>query len=97
MLYLLLTTTLLLIIFYGLGNLYQKLLPFYEERISTNIFIGLSITTAIWTLAAFFVPINYIVEIVFSMVGIISFIYFKAIKSFLSFLNDSQSFSISVC
>ncbi len=92
MLYLLLTTTLLLIIFYGLGNLYQKLLPFYEERISTNIFIGLSITTAIWTLAAFFVPINYIVEIVFSIVGIISFIYFKAYQKFFIFFKRQSKF-----
>ncbi|WP_300670045.1 hypothetical protein [Soonwooa sp.] len=92
MLYLLLTTTLLFIITYGLGNLYQKLLPFYEEKISTTILIGLSITAIIWTAIAFFFPINKFVEITFSALGILSFIYFKSYHRCRSFLKRQSRF-----
>lgn len=92
MLYLVLTISLLLIIISGLGKLYQHFVAFHEERISTNILLGISITTGIWTFLAFFVPINFIIEIIFCLLGLGSFIYFKIYKKLIYFFRRQSRF-----
>lgn len=91
MLYLLLTTIMLIVIFQGLGQLYFLLFSFQKEKISLTILAGFTITAGLWSALAFFSPINQVVEIAFSAIGVISFIYFKSYLILYRFFKSKDS------
>lgn len=86
MLYILLSIILLVIINSGLGNLYAKLFNLNLESLSLKILLSVMTTTMIWTILAFIIPLNNIIEIIFSTIGILSFIYFKTYLPYWKFL-----------
>lgn len=86
MLYILLSLLLLIIVNSGLGNLYARLFRLDIESLSLKLLLSIMTTTIIWTILAFIFPLNYILEIIFSIIGISSFIYYKNYLSYWKFL-----------
>lgn len=87
MLYILPSIILLTIINSGLGNLYAKLFKLDLENLSLKLLLSVMVTTIIWTILASLIPLNQTIEIVFSIIGILSFIYFKTYLSYWKFLT----------
>lgn len=82
MLYILLMLIMLLPTLAGLGKLSTIIFKIKEYGLALNMLSGIFFCTTIWTLTAFFFPLNLIVEGITLALGISSFFYFKVYLEF---------------
>jgi len=85
MLIILVTISILLIIIFGNGILVGKILKINSECFSLTSFIGIGCITFSETIIAFFYPLNFYIELIFIIFGIIGFLQFLKIKNYVYF------------
>ena len=96
MLYIVLMLILLLPTLAGLGAIFKNNLKGFPPGIALQIVAGIFITTLIWTLLAFFIPLNIHVETVTLFIGLASFFYFKTYREFWNFISENFILFLSV-
>lgn len=87
MLYILLMLILLLPTLAGIGVIFKNIFGFFSSRISIKIFEGIFLITIIWTVVAFFIPLNFYVELTTLTIGISAFFYYKVYLDFWIFIS----------
>jgi len=85
MLIILVTICILLIIIFGNGVLFGKFLKINSESFSLTSFIGIICITFLETIIAFFYPLNFYIELMFVIIGVVGFIKFLRIKNYVYF------------
>lgn len=85
MLIILVTICILLIIIFGNGVLFGKILKINSESFSLTSFIGIICITFLETIIAFFYPLNFYIELMFIIIGVVGFIQFLRIKNYVYF------------
>ena len=91
MLYILFTVIILLPVLLGFGSIFMKLSGIYKSNISLKILTGIISITTIFTITAFFFPLNVLVEAPILFIGLAAFFYFKEYKSVWNFFAEHQS------
>ncbi len=89
MLYILLMLILLLPTLAGIGVIFKNIFGFFSSGISIKIFEGIFLITIIWTMVAFFIPLNVYVELTTLTIGISAFFYYKVYLDFWIFLSKN--------
>ena len=89
MLYILLILILLLPTLAGIGVIFKNIFGFFSSGISIKIFEGIFLITIIWTVVAFFIPLNVYVELTTLTIGISAFFYYKVYIDFWIFLSTN--------
>ena len=69
----------------------MKLSGIYKSNISLKILTGIISITTIFTITAFFFPLNVLVEAPILFIGLAAFFYFKEYKSVWNFFAEHQS------
>lgn len=90
MLYILFTVIFLLPVLLGFGSIFMKLSGIYKSNISLRILTGIISITTIFTITAFFFPLNVLVEAPILFIGLAAFFYFKEYKSVWNFFAEHQ-------
>ena len=90
MLYILFTVIILLPVLLGFGSIFMKLSGIYKSNISLKILTGIISITTIFTITAFFFPLNVLVEAPILFIGLAAFFYFKEYKSVWNFFAEHQ-------
>lgn len=90
MLYILFTVIFLLPVLLGFGSIFMKLSGIYKSNISLKILTGIISITTIFTITAFFFPLNVLVEALILFIGLAAFFYFKEYKSVWNFFSEHQ-------
>ena len=90
MLYILFTVIFLLPVLLGFGSIFMKLSGIYKSNISLKILTGIISITTIFTITAFFFPLNVLVEAPILFIGLVAFFYFKDYKSVWNFFSGHQ-------
>lgn len=92
MVYLLLTITLLLPTFLGIGTGLCKLLQLNNLALSLKIIMGMMGISLIWTIVALFSPLNIGIETATLLIGFFLFFKLKVHQEFLYFLKNQDLF-----
>ena len=87
MLYIILMVILLLPTLAGIGVIFKNIFGFFSSGISIKIFEGIFLITIIWTMVAFFIPLNVYVELTTLTIGISAFFYYKVYLDFWIFIS----------
>ena len=85
MLIILVTISILLIIIFGNGIFFGKILKINSESFSLTSLLGITSVTFLETMIAFFFPLNFYIELIFIIIGIIGIIQFLRIKNYVYF------------
>ena len=85
MLIILVTISILLIIIFGNGIFFGKILKINSESFSLTSLLGIMSVTFLETMIAFFFPLNFYIELIFIIIGIIGIIQFLRIKNYIYF------------
>jgi hypothetical protein len=82
----------------GIGAFFQKIARVSNCGIGITLISGVFSITLLWTIIAFFFPLNVFVEIITSLLGLVTFFYFKCYLSFSTFfkINGILFFGISL-
>ncbi len=96
MLYILLMLILLLPTLAGIGVIFKNIFGFFSSGISIKIFEGIFLVTIIWTVVAFFIPLNFYVELTTLTIGISAFFYYKVYLDFWIFLSRNYKLFFSI-
>ncbi len=89
MLYILLMLILLLPTLMGIGAFFKNIFRIFNDGIAFQILIGITSTTVIWTVYAFFLPLNIYLEIFTLLAGISTFFYYKDYLKLWTFLSQN--------
>lgn len=71
----------------GIGVIFKNIFGFFSSGISIKIFEGIFLITIIWTMVAFFIPLNIYVELTTLTIGISAFFYYKVYLDFWIFIS----------
>lgn len=82
MLITLVTLSILLVIIFGNGILVDKILKINSGSFALTSLLGVTCITFFETLIAFFLPLNFYIELIFIIVGIIGIVKFLKIKGY---------------
>ncbi|QOW10672.1 hypothetical protein Q73A0000_09945 [Kaistella flava (ex Peng et al. 2021)] len=96
MLYILLMLILLLPTLAGLGAIFKNIFRGFPDGIALQILTGILFTTITWTVLAFFIPLNIVVEVSTLLIGIFAFFYFKVYLQFWDFLLKNKILFLSI-
>lgn len=97
MLYILFMLILLLPALAGIGLLMMSIFRLENFGFSGKLLMGIVCTTIIWTIIAFFFPLNLAVELITLTIGLLSFFYLKVFDDFWSFFStQNRSFLLIV-
>ena len=96
MLYILLMLIFLLPTLAGAGVLFKKIFGCFSSGISLHILEGVFLINIIWTMVAFFIPLNIYVELTTLTIGIAAFFYYKVYLNFWTFLSRNFKLFLSV-
>ncbi|MDR2206632.1 MAG: hypothetical protein LBE36_10830 [Flavobacteriaceae bacterium] len=96
MFYILISVAFLLPVFAGIGRISQLFFGKIWDGISGKIVSGIMWISLLWTAIAFFVPINFIVEISTLIIGFLGFFYFKLYRNFWDFFTSNFKFFIPI-
>ena len=96
MLYIILMLILLLPTLAGIGVIFKNIFGFFSSGISIKIFEGIFLVTIIWTVVAFFIPLNFYVELTTLTIGISAFFYYKVYLDFWIFLSRNYKLFFSI-
>ncbi len=77
MLYTLLSTIIIIPTLLGMGSIFERIIGKAWTGISAKLFSGTVLLSLVWTVAAFFFPINIYIELISVATGISTFFYFK--------------------
>ncbi len=96
MIYLIFMTIFLLPALAGLGVIFQKICRYSAPGISLPILYGIFGITLLWTVIAFFFPLNIYVEISTLLVGLAGFFYFKSYLTFWAFFSTNSKIFLPI-
>ncbi len=77
MLFILLSLSIYFPVFVGFGSAFQKLFGVISDGLALKMISGIAFLVIIWSLLAFAIPLNLVVEICTILIGIAAFFYFK--------------------
>ena len=80
----------------GIGVIFKNIFGFFSSGISIKIFEGIFLVTIIWTVVAFFIPLNFYVELTTLTIGISAFFYYKVYLDFWIFLSRNYKLFFSI-
>ena len=89
-------TILLLPALAGLGFIFKKIFKYSAPEISLTILYGIFGITLLWTVIAFFLPLNIFIESLTIIIGLGSFFYFKIYLHFWQFFSKNAKFLFPV-
>lgn len=89
-------TILLLPALAGLGVIFKKIFKYSAPEISLTILYGIFGITLLWTVIAFFLPLNIFIESLTIIIGVASFFHFKIYLHFCQFFSKNAKFFFSV-
>lgn len=93
MLYILLSTVLILPVLWGLGDVFCKIFRMEVPGIAMKIFLAIFGITIVLTAVAFFFPLNFWVEVLTISIGLVLFFWQKGFLDFWNFfLQQRRSF-----
>ncbi len=96
MLYLIFSTIFIVPILLGNGKIFESFFGKFWNGMSSILISGIIFLTIIWTLLAFFCPINIYVELTFSIIGIGAFFYFKLSDPIFHFIQKNKSIGLFI-
>ncbi|WP_373708299.1 hypothetical protein [Kaistella sp.] len=96
MLYIVLMLILLLPALSGLGAIFKNNFGGFNSETALQIIAGIFVTTIIWTVLAFFIPLNSTVELVTLLIGLCAFFYFKVYLQFWKFIDENSILFLSI-
>lgn len=80
----------------GLGGFFKKFCRYSTPEISLTVLYGIFGVTILWTVIAFFFPLNIYIEIPTILLGLGSFFYFKIYLNFWDFFSKNAILSLPV-
>ncbi len=80
----------------GLGAVFKNNFGGSNSETALQIIAGLFVTTIIWTVLAFFIPLNSTVELVTLLIGLCAFFYFKVYLQFWKFIGENSILFLSI-
>ncbi len=90
MLYILFSAVILIPVFMGIGEFFAKSLKIFSDGIAMKLLVGIFAVSVVFTVAAFFIPLNITVEIPVLFIGIAGFFYFKLYENCRDFLTRNK-------
>lgn len=90
MLYILFSTIVLLPVFAGFGRIFNKIFGDFFQEISGKLFAGLFSIAVIFTITAFFFPLDIYIELGTISIGLSAFFYFKIYREFWNFFSKTK-------
>ena len=95
MIYILFSLIVLIPVFVGFGEIFQKTFGRFSFGIAAKIFTGMLTVSVIWTIFSFFTPLNIAIELSTVSVGLIAFFTYGVYDKFWQFLRGvNRSFYI---
>ena len=88
MLYLLFSIIVLIPVFIGFGEIFQRTFGKFSFGISTKIVTGMLTVSVIWTVFSFFTPLNIAIELSTVSVGLLAFFSYGTYHQFWKFLSS---------
>lgn len=89
MLYILLSSIILIPALCGIGKLSEHILGKFGDGISGKILLGILTSTFLLTILAFFFPLNIIIELIFLTTGLLASLYFKLYRQIFIFIRSN--------
>lgn len=96
MFYIFLMLVFLIPVLAGIGTFFQKVFKIPEGGIAMTLISGIFAITTIWTIIAFFLPLNIWVEPITLIGGFITFFYFKCYLSFWTFFKQNGKLFLGI-
>lgn len=90
MLYTLLSTIIIIPTLLGMGSIFERIIGKAWTGISAKLFSGTVLLSLVWTVAAFFFPINIYIELISVATGISTFFYFKQNLRLIDFIKENS-------
>ena len=94
MLYILFSTIVLLPVFAGFGGIFNKIFGDFFQEISGKLLSGLFSIAVIFTITAFFFPLDVYIELGTVSIGLAAFFYFKIYKEFWEFFAKNKFYFV---
>lgn len=88
MLYLLFSLIVLIPVFIGFGDIFQRTFGKFSFGISANILTGMLTVSVIWTIFSFFTPLNIAIELSTVSVGLLAFFSYGTYHQLWKFLSS---------
>lgn len=90
MLYILLSAIIIIPTLLGMGSIFERIFGKAWTGISAKLFSGTVLLSLVWTVAAFFFPINIYIELISVATGISTFFYFKQNLRLIDFIKENS-------
>ncbi len=90
MLYILFSIVVLLPVFAGWGQVFRKVAGDFFSGIAAQLFSGIFAVSLVWTVIAFFFPLDLKVELITIIIGLVGFFYYKIYNQFWSFFRETS-------
>ncbi len=89
MLYIFFSVVVLLPVFAGWGQLFRKVAGELFSGFAGQLFTGIFAVSLVWAIISFFFPLDFKVELITIIIGLMGFFYYKIYTQFWSFLRKS--------
>lgn len=90
MLYIFFSMVVLLPVFAGWGQLFRKVGGDIFSGITAQLFSGIFAVSLVWTVVAFFFPLDLKIELITIIIGLVGFFYYKIYNQFWSFFRETS-------
>ena len=90
MLYLLFLLILMIPVFIGFGEVFQRLFGGFFSLLSSKLIMGMVSVSVVWMVLSFFIPLNIVIEISTLAAGLLAFFYYQSYREIWRFCAKAK-------